>query len=154
MKPLGEPKSRNWSRPSWWRWRQKADRTWMGDYITFIAKDLQVFLSLANAVRSERHEWGGASIRMLPGTPILCCSATAWKMRRDGPALKICPNHLNLRIRIALTRSKVHVACRASCGMVWSTYVDIFFLNKNVMRLYIRIKNQIQNMSWLNTDTL
>ena len=98
--------------------RTKTDRTWLNDYITFFAKDLQV-LSMQSDLKDTRHEWGGASIRMSPGTPILCCSSTAWKMRRDGPALKICPNHLNLRKRIALTRSKLHVACRASCGMVW-----------------------------------
>ena len=71
-----------------------------------------------NCCGANRHVCGGASIRILPGLPILNCSSTAWYVSRSEPARRMCPSHLNLRTRIWWTRSKLHETLRASCGMV------------------------------------
>ena len=82
----------------------------------FFDTTLETFMSLVNTVRSIKHEYLWF---YLGGRPILCWSTTSWYMRQEGPALRICPSHLNRRIRTCLMGLKLHEVFLTSWGMVF-----------------------------------
>ena len=51
---------------------------------------------------------------MFPGNPIRLCSSTVWYVIRPVPALRMCPSHFSLRLRMFLTRLKEQMPQRSA----------------------------------------